>query len=188
MFELKHYIAAFSSLHTAKVKGYRAPHKAVLLLAVIDLVEEGAIHSPCIELTDQLDNKFNELWYRYLGQSAVFTPDINKPFFHMQHEAFWRLVELDERTSIMAAEPTPFVSSKKAIKDLPKGGYSIRAMRRNFAYAEIDLLLFNLLHNADARAMLRVILINTYLSHQPTKSLPDISTLMLALPILAWVA
>lgn len=41
MHELKHYIDAFSTLHTAKVKEHRAPHKAVLLLAVIDLVEEG---------------------------------------------------------------------------------------------------------------------------------------------------
>lgn len=188
MYELKHYIAAFSSLHTAKVKGYRAPHKAVLLLSVIDLIEEGAISSPCIELTDQLDRKFNDLWHRYLGQSSIFTPDVNKPFFHMQHEAFWRLVELDERTSVMAAEPTPFVSSRKVIKNLPKGGYSIRALRREFAYAEIDLLLFNLLHNADARAMLRVILINTYLCNQPTKSLPDITQLILVLPIFTLVA
>ncbi len=38
--ELRHYIDAFSSLHTAKVKGRKAPHKAVLLLAIIDLIEE----------------------------------------------------------------------------------------------------------------------------------------------------
>ena len=29
MQELRHYIEAFSSLHTAKVKGVKAPHKAV---------------------------------------------------------------------------------------------------------------------------------------------------------------
>ena len=52
MQELKHYIDAFSSLHTAKVKGYKAPHKAILLLSVIDLVEEGSVASPHIRLTD----------------------------------------------------------------------------------------------------------------------------------------
>ena len=41
--ELRHYIDAFSSLHTAKVKGRKAPHKAVLLLAIIDLIEEEVI-------------------------------------------------------------------------------------------------------------------------------------------------
>ena len=93
MHELKHYIEAFTSLHTAKVKGHRAPHKAVLLLAVIDLMEEGEITSPSIELSDNLDRKFNAIWRRYLGESYIFTPDITKPFFHMQHEAFWKLVE-----------------------------------------------------------------------------------------------
>ena len=43
MMELRHYIVAFSSLHTAKVKGHKAPHKAVLLLAIIDLIEEKLI-------------------------------------------------------------------------------------------------------------------------------------------------
>ena len=61
-------------------------------------------------------------------------------------------------------------------------------MRRAFVYAEIDQLLFSLLRNADARAMLRVVLINTYLSNQPTKSLPNLTQLMMALPILALVA
>lgn len=47
--ELRHYIDAFSSLHTAKVKGRKAPHKAVLLLAIIDLIEEEVIlgQAPC---------------------------------------------------------------------------------------------------------------------------------------------
>ena len=40
MIELTHYIDAFSSLHTAKLKGHKAPHKAVLLLAIIDFIEE----------------------------------------------------------------------------------------------------------------------------------------------------
>ena len=51
--ELRHYIDAFSSLYTAKVKGRKAPHKAVLLLAIIDLIEEEVIlgQAPCKELS-----------------------------------------------------------------------------------------------------------------------------------------
>ena len=62
--ELRHYIDAFSSLHTAKVKGRKAPHKAVLLLAIIDLIEEEVIlgQAPCKErsrlcLTETLSRK-----------------------------------------------------------------------------------------------------------------------------------
>ena len=88
----------------------------------------------------------------------------------------------------MAAEPTPWSESKPERKKLPTGSYSIQAMRRTFAYAEIDKDLFEYLQNADARAMLRVILINTYLADQPTKTMPNIQALIAALPLLALVA
>ncbi len=188
MTELRHYIDSFSSLHTAKVKGHKAPHKAVLLLAIIDLVEEEVILTPYIDLSDGLIEKFEAVWHRYLGTSSIFTPDICKPYFHMQHEAFWRLVETNEADYGMAAETTPWVLAKKERKELPKGSYSVQAMRRAFAYAEIDEMLFQLLQNADARAMLRVVLINTYLANQPTKTMPNINALIAALPLLALVA
>ena len=188
MQELRHYIDAFSSLHTAKVKGHKAPHKAVLLLAIIDLVEEGVIATPHIELSDELEKRFNEIWHHYLGTSAIFTPDITKPYFHMQHESFWRLVEHKEAEMLMVAEDCAWVSLNKETKDLPQGSYSVKAMRNAFAYAEIDGILLQLLQNADARAMLRVILINTYLTDQPTKTMPNITQLLMALPLIALVA
>ena len=143
--ELRHYIDAFSSLHTAKVKGHKAPHKAVLLLAIIDLIEEEVILTPYIDLSDGLTEKFEAVWRRYLGTSNIFTPDICKPYFHMQHEPFWRLVEINEADYGMAAEPNPWVQAKKKQKELPKGSYSIKAMRSAFEYAEIDEMLFQLL-------------------------------------------
>lgn len=88
----------------------------------------------------------------------------------------------------MTAEPNPWVQAKKEQKDLPKGSYSVQAMCHAFAYAEIDEMLFQLLQNADARAMLRVILINTYLVNQPTKTMPNLNSLIAALPLLALVA
>ena len=188
MQELKHYIDAFSSLHTAKVKGYKAPHKAILLLSIIDLVEKGSIASPHIQLTDALEKNFHEVWHRYLGNSAVFAPDIAKPYFHMQHESFWRLVEHEETCKMMVAEESLFVESRRETKNLPSGSYSVKAMRKAFAYAEIDGALFQLLQNADARAMLRVIIISTYLTNQPTKTMPTISTLLAIIPLLALVA
>lgn len=188
MTELRYYTEVFAHLHTAKMKGHRAPHKAVLLIAIIDLIDDKKITSQDIELTDLLVNKFNQVWKRYLGTSSIFTPDIAKPFFHMQHESFWRLVEVAEIESAIAAEPSPYVESSKEKKDLPVGSYSVKAMRSAFAYAQIDNNLFYLLQNPDARAMLRVILINEYLTNQPTKSMPDLQIIMAALPLLLLVA
>lgn len=187
MQEIRHYIKAFSNLHTAKVKGYKAPHKAVLLLAIIDLVETGDIPVPRIELTDKLENKFYDIWHHYLGTSAIFTPDVTKPYFHMQHESFWRLVEHTEAESVMAAEDTPWISRKET-KNLPQGSYSIKAMRKAFAFAEIDNMLFQTLQNADARSILRIILINEYFKNQPTKTMPNLTAIFASIPLLALVA
>lgn len=112
----------------------------------------------------------------------------------MQHESFWRLAEHEETEMLMVAKDSPWIEGKMdsagslTRKDLPKVSYSIKAMRKSFAYAEIDNMLFQLLQNADARAMLRVILINEYLSNQPTKTMPNLTQLMMALPLITLVA
>mgnify|MGYP004649627733 CR=1 FL=1 len=62
---------------------------------------------------------------KYLGTSAIFTLDICKPYFHMQHESFWRLGENNEVVRGMTAEPNLWVQAKKEQKYLPKGSYSI---------------------------------------------------------------
>ena len=46
-------------LSTAVIMGKRAPHKAVLLLAIMDLVEAGKLSTPRIELSKELDVSTN---------------------------------------------------------------------------------------------------------------------------------
>lgn len=167
MKDIHYYIDAFSSIHTNKQKGVVAPHKAVLLLAIIDMIANERVNSPCIELTDALEKEFKETWERYVGYSTIFSPDITKPFFHLQHEPFWWLVDKKSLMAFIAAEDDKSWEPNKDKKDLPKGSYSIEAMREAFAYAEIDEELYDLLWNADARASLRTTLIGKYLVGQP---------------------
>lgn len=188
MNRLTDFIEALTNLHTAKVKGHKAPHKAILLLSIIDLVECGAIRYPQIELTDELVERFNYTWKRYLGNSSIFSPDITKPYFHMQHEPFWKLVEKYDMDAMLVAEDEPWSKDKSEKKTLPTGSYSVKSMRNAFEFAEIDETLFKLMQNADARAMFRVLLINTYLSNQPTKSMSYLSSLFIAIPFLCFVA
>lgn len=188
MNNLKDYIETFRHLHTAKVKGHKAPHKAILLLSIIDLIDSEVIRYPQIELTDELVDKFNCIWKRYLGESSIFTPDITKPYFHMQHEPFWKLVEKYDIDAMLVAEDEPWGKDKNEKKNLPNGSYTIKSMRKAFEFAEIDSMLFQLLQNANVRAMLRVVLINEYLTNQPTKSLPNITRLIMTLPLIALVA
>ncbi|MCQ2238384.1 MAG: HIT family protein [Bacteroidaceae bacterium] len=89
MHDLDHFISEFSNLNTTKIKGFSTPNKAVLLLAVIELIGEGKITSPQIALTEVLKDRFNQIWDRFVQKFNVFTPDIESTFFALQHESFW---------------------------------------------------------------------------------------------------
>ena len=139
------YITHFSSLHTAKIAGKQAPHKAVLLLSIMDLVEAGIITSPRIELSEALEETFARVWKRYIGSSLIFTPKVATPFWHMQNEPFYRL----------------YTNNGQLING-GTGRYSIPWLREN-TYAMIDPELLALMQDTNARAELRTVLIGQYL-------------------------
>jgi predicted restriction endonuclease len=152
------YTTLFSSLHTNKQKGMPAPHKAVLLLSVIDMIEFGVLNSNEIVLSERLEQCFKSNWKKYVGRSVIFTPKIGTPFFHLHSEPFWSLV--------------PFVGGEETIEMLRKGNpYATGTMNKYFRCAKIDKDLFELLKNEDARAKLRTTLITTYI--QPQKRVID---------------
>ncbi len=139
------YISLFASLNTARIAGKNAPHKAVLLLSIMELVEEGVINNPRIELTEKLESTFGRVWKRYIGASLIFTPKVATPFWHMQTEPFYRL----------------YLNNGQLING-GTGRYSIKWLRDN-THAVIDEQLLHLMQNENSRAELRVALISTYL-------------------------
>lgn len=89
---LSHYERRLAQLSVNKKGGHLAPHKPLLLLAVIDLVDCGIIRSPQIELSDALITAFKINETRFTRGIIHFKPNIWMPFFHMTTEPFWRLV------------------------------------------------------------------------------------------------
>lgn len=156
------YITLFSSLHTAKIAGKQAPHKAVLLLSIMDLVEAGIITSPRIELTEALEGTFARVWKRYIGTSIIFSRKVATPFWHLQNEPFYRL----------------YTNNGQLING-GTGRYSIPWLREN-TYAMLDDKLFHLMQDENARAELRVKLVSTYLKdlHSGTDSVLSALTLL----------
>ncbi|HJV65766.1 MAG TPA: HNH endonuclease [Geomonas sp.] len=82
----------------------KAPHKPLLLLAVLDLVHRGVVKSPFIDVSTDLvevNELFNLYWRRIipLGQ----TSSIAFPFSRLDREPFWELVPQPGKT-ISAAE------------------------------------------------------------------------------------
>lgn len=186
--DFAYYSECFRNLHTNKRNGYSAPHKPLLLLTIIDMIEDGAITSPRIELSDLLIATFNVEAKRYVGNSLLFKPDVGKPFYHMDYEPFWRLVPKAESvakhigsTSRIAADPstnysgtcssgsqTSDLSCPHFTSDSKHVNYSIPSLRKQYDYALIDEDLFLLLLNNDVRVRFRILLISTYLQHQPS--------------------
>ena len=156
---LNDYIAQFRNLNTNKRAGIDAPHKPILLLAIMDLVESGVINATRIELTEQLERAFLYNWKRYVGTSLLFQPKVATPFWHMQNEPFFKLYTRDG-------------------KDLSGSPYSVKKLREN-TYAILDKDLYNLMKDENCRAQLRVVLVSTYLQNQHIT--PDVMMSVLAL-------
>ena len=139
---LQHYCELFQRLHTAVISGQKAPHKAVLLLSVIELIEEKTISSPCIPLSDDLISRFNRNWKAHV-HSDKFFPTITTPYWHLQNESFWRLNTYDG-------------------SELKKT-YSEKYLRE-CTFAIIDSDLFNLAQGESTAQQLRDNLILSYLT------------------------
>jgi len=144
--ELDKYLQYFLKLRRAPNKnwGY-APHKPILLLSVIQLIQNGVISSNRIFITPDLVLAFKENW-----KKLVVTPHIENfalPFFHLQSEPFWRLVTYNSFQNL--------TTSSKSIK-------SFKALKDNVAFAEIDRDLFLTIFNVNESSVLTHALLETY--------------------------
>lgn len=129
-----------STLNTSKRAGKKAPHKAILLLSIMELVEEGFIDNNKIELSDMLIDKFDEIWSRFV-KDITFNCNITAPYWHMRSEPFWRIIAREGRA------PNP--SSLKSLQE--------------DTIACIDNKLFRFFQDPDKRTAIKEILLRNYL-------------------------
>ena len=138
-------VQQLTHLSTAVIMGRQAPHKAVLLLAIMDLVEAGSISTPIIVLSKDLEDALDKEWHRFIGSPLVFKCVIATPFWYLQNEPFYCL-HLNNGEEVLRFE-TP---------------YSKRRLREE-TYAVIDDDLFEQMTIKDSREEFRRVLIDTYL-------------------------
>lgn len=141
---LNEYIDCLSHLSVNKKGKHVAPHKAVLLLTVFDLIKTGEIDSSFIPLTKSFEKAFELTWNDFVGSHSHFSCALNYPFQHMSSAPFWTLVKL------------PSYEFKKE--------YSMSALKKNFAGARINEDLFQLIKDETSRAKMEQVLIQSYLS------------------------
>ena len=86
MSNLEDYLRMFANL---KVQGSRKPHKPCLLLAVIDLVESGAITDGLVQLNPAFRETFSDYFAIVKGPDDKDRPD--NPFRYLDSTPFWTL-------------------------------------------------------------------------------------------------
>lgn len=137
--QLHKYIQYFRKLNRGYNKGFgKAPHKPILLLAIIKLAERALLSSPKLFITPDL-----VLNYKNLFKNLVRTGHWNNfalPFFHMRSEAFYRL------------KPNP---GMEASLGKAKSTKSLNKLKSLVAGAEIDRALFYLLQDERCREVLK---------------------------------
>src|SRR5436305_74880 len=146
---LEEYVHRFQHLHPDRSASrwpvattHRAPHKPLLLLAVLDLIEEGFVSENRVELSADLAESFARYWS--CVPSGKDRGKIVYPFFHLRSEGFWHLVPQPGKEAILVH--TRQLTSAPQLNNLVQ-------------YASLDEALFALLTVKETRDALRAALI-----------------------------
>ena len=81
------YIDAFQTLNVNRAHGHASPHKVCMLLAVMDLIEQGVLADNAIPFNDALLDKFSHHMKMMGSESDRVHPHL--PFYHLRSEPFW---------------------------------------------------------------------------------------------------
>jgi len=77
-------------LRRYKRGSHERPHKPVLLLSIIDLVDRGVITANQVPLSEELVRSFRR--HFEVVREKDDQPTIQNPYFHLSGDEFWQLV------------------------------------------------------------------------------------------------
>jgi len=135
------YERRFSELRVNTARGNRSPHKVVLMLAVMDLIESGEVKDNRFYFDEKLKRRFTEHFNILALPSDRDNPHL--PFFHLRSEGFWHH---KIRPGHLAAYQLLTTATSPSVLDA------------HIAYAYLDDELFELLGNQIARELLKTAL------------------------------
>jgi predicted restriction endonuclease len=140
---LDYYVKCFEQLNRnfQPGKGY-APHKPILLLSIIKLIEEEKITTRDVECTNELEETFNRYWKKLAPTN--FHRDIATPFYHLKSDGFWELV--------------PHIGAREDLNNRIQSGKPIRTinvLKKLVKCARMDDELFRCIKDQTGRERLR---------------------------------
>ena len=88
MSTLAQYLNQFAKLRVSNSGGFKAPHKAILLITITEMVRDGYYKTPLIEENTLLKNFFDKNWSRFMQINNPFVCNVSMPFQHIGSEPF----------------------------------------------------------------------------------------------------
>ena len=144
------YLEAFSKLKTTNRFGKRAVYKAVLLLVVIEMFEDGKLIDNEIKYDNELKKRFSNMLGRVLHETAALFPDAFEPFWSLQEESFWHIVPIRGKEFIIE------IMANERIRP------SEEKLETCVSYAELDEDLYFLMTMSSGRSSLKKVLLENY--------------------------
>lgn len=96
------YVEAFENLKANEKYGRKTPHKAVLLLTIIEMYETNEISGNEIRYNQALVDTFLRVWSRTLPDDTSYYVDAYIPFWTMQNEGFWHFVPVRGKEDVLS--------------------------------------------------------------------------------------
>ncbi|MGB3491947.1 MAG: HNH endonuclease [Elainellaceae cyanobacterium] len=145
---LTYYAKKFAKLNVNRHRERgAAPHKPVLLISVIELIEQGKIRLNQVPLSPELISTFLKYWRNLVRTDH--RSDISLPFVHLTGDTFWHLT---------------FYPDSETFTATGLGRKGITAVRRIVQYASFDPELFTILQDPGQRVILLRVLIDSWFS------------------------
>lgn len=135
------------NLRRDKRGSHERPHKPVLLLSIIDLLDRGVIKTNLVPLSDELVATFKR--YFTVVKQEDDQPTIQNPFFHLSGDGFWQLVPLPGQGPVYRPGAT-------------SGAPSVAELRRRLTHGVFDAGFWMLMGEPVARHQMREALIVRY--------------------------
>lgn len=135
---LQAYLSRFQALNVNRGRGHASPHKVCMLLAVMDLLEDGTLRDNRIEFNDALVEKFRH--HFEMMQTAADQMSPHLPYYHLKSDLFWH----------HSVRP----GKEAAYEDLRSSNSAAR-IQDAIAYAYLDDELFDYLKYSVTREQLK---------------------------------
>ena len=145
--EWDNWLERLYNLRRDKSGPHERPHKPVLLLSIIDLLDRGLISDNAVPLSEELVATFKR--YFEIVRKHNDQPTIQNPFFHLSGDKFWQLVPPPGKDPIYR-------------EGAASGAPSVNQLREAAPFACFDEGLWQLLAHAVSRHQLREALVARY--------------------------